>query len=209
MLLALLKQLIGSQLDAALSTMNACVRQCPPGVWNARVGNLTFDQVAFHALFYADYYLGPDEASFRGQPFHHEHAATFRDYEEFEDRVQVAHYEAPFLVAYVHHCRAKADEAIAAETEQTLAGRCGFSRRPMSRAELYVYNTRHLQHHAASACASASTPTSTPPGRRRLAGGVTSSMRRALRRIKSSGGGWTPRRQGRQGTAPRKTGKKF
>jgi len=149
LLLATLKELIGNQFDAALSTMNACIRQCPPGVWNARVGNLTLNQVAFHALFFTDYYLGPDEASFRGQPFHDEHAAAFDDYEEFEDRAQVAHYDVPFLIAYVQHCRTKAAEAIAAETEQSLAARCGFSRRAMSRAELYVYNTRHLQHHAA------------------------------------------------------------
>ena len=149
MLLAPLRQLIANQLDAALSTMNACVRGCPPALWEARVGALTFDQVAFHALFFTDYYLGPDEASFRGQPFHREHATSFCDYEEFEDRAQAAHYGVPFLLAYLPHCRTKAAEVMAAETEQTLAGRCGFPRRAMSRAELYVYNTRHLQHHAA------------------------------------------------------------
>jgi hypothetical protein len=26
---------------------------------------------------------------------------------------------------------------------------CGFARRTFSRAELYAYNTRHIQHHAA------------------------------------------------------------
>jgi hypothetical protein len=38
---------------------------------------------------------------------------------------------------------------IAAETAETLTAGCGFQRRPISRAELHVYNLRHIQHHAA------------------------------------------------------------
>lgn len=71
------------------------------------------------------------------------------DYEEFEDRDPVGHYDKPSIQTYLRHCRAKAAEAVAAETEQSLVGHCGFPRRTLTRAELHVYNIRHLQHHAA------------------------------------------------------------
>jgi hypothetical protein len=105
--------------------------------------------VAFHTLFYADYYLGPDDASFRLQPFHRDHSDFFRDYEEFEDRPQVLLYDKRAVNIYLDHCRRKAADVIATETADSLAAACGFARRNMSRAELYVYNIRHIQHHAA------------------------------------------------------------
>ena len=150
-LLHAFKELTRRQFEAALATLNACVGRCPDELWNARGGNLAFCQVTFHALFYADYYLGRsgDEASFRAQPFHRDHADFFGDYEEFQDRQPTMRYARPGILEYVQHCRARAAEAIAAETEQTLSGWCGFQGRPLTRAELYVYNIRHLQHHAA------------------------------------------------------------
>ena len=48
------KDLLVHQFEAVLCTVNTCVARCPPVVWTARVGKLTFDQVAFHALFYTD-----------------------------------------------------------------------------------------------------------------------------------------------------------
>jgi hypothetical protein len=47
------------------------------------------------------------------------------------------------------HCRQKAIKVIAAETEASLKGPCRFARRTITRAELHVYNMRHVQHHAA------------------------------------------------------------
>jgi hypothetical protein len=119
-------------------------------MWNCRVGNLAFCQVAFHALFFTDFYLGgPNEDAFRGQPFHRENGPIFRDYEELEERVQVLLYDKPAIKAYLMHCREKASQAIRAESDESLRAPCGFARKPFSRAELYVLNIRHLQHHVA------------------------------------------------------------
>jgi hypothetical protein len=140
---------IANQFEAALCMLNASIDRCPDDAWNAPVGNLAFCQVAFHALFYTDFYLGPDDASFRTQPFHQQHAADFRDYEEFEDRPQVLFYERPFIKAYLQHCRSKTAATIAVETDDTLCEQAKFQRRNVTRAELYVYNLRHLHHHVA------------------------------------------------------------
>jgi hypothetical protein len=143
------KLLIGNQFEAAFCTLGACVDRCPEANWCRPVGNLKFCQVAFHTLLFADVYLGKDERSVRDQPFHRQHAAVFADYEELEDRVPQAVYDKPFIRAYLGHCRAKARQAIAAETEQSLVHRPGFEGREFSRAELHVYSIRHIQHHAA------------------------------------------------------------
>jgi hypothetical protein len=144
-----LKQLRARQFEAAFCTLNACLDRCPETAWNGPVGNLAFCQVAFHTLFFADFYLGPSEKSLRDQQFHRDHVAFFRDYEELQDRKQQLLYDRPTVKVYLDHCRKKASQAIAAETAQTLTGPSGFQRRDSSRAELHVYNIRHIQHHAA------------------------------------------------------------
>lgn len=138
-----------NQMEAALRTLAHCVERCPETSWNAPVANLKFCQVVFHTLFFTDYYLGRGEDGFREQAFHQDHRLVFRDYEELQPREQVLLYERPFILRYMEHCRAKAAEAIASETADTLAGPCGFPRRNLSRMERHIYNTRHVQHHAA------------------------------------------------------------
>src|SRR5262245_54079549 len=59
-----------NQFQAALCTLDLCVDRCPARMWNEPVFAWKFCQVAFHTLFFADYYLGPDEDSLRRQPFH-------------------------------------------------------------------------------------------------------------------------------------------
>ena len=100
---------------------------------------------------FADLYLQPsdDVDAFKHQPFHLEHREGFGDYEELEDRPQVLLYDKPFVLSYLQHARHKARETIAHESADVLAGPSGFHWRKCSRAELHVYNIRHVQHHAA------------------------------------------------------------
>ncbi len=146
-----LKEVLAHQYEGSLSMLNLCVERCPPACWNGPVANLRFCQAAFHVVFYGDVYLEPgdDVAAFKRQPFHLEHAAVFRDYEELEDRPQVLLYEKAFVRSYLQHVRRKASQTIARETAESLAGPSGFRRRACSRAELHVHSIRHIQHHAA------------------------------------------------------------
>jgi hypothetical protein len=148
-MLETMRTLLLNQFEAALSTLSHCIDRCPDASWNGPVANYAFCQAAFHALFYADYYLGRGPASFRDQRFHLDNPRVFRDYEEFEDHAPRNLYDRESLRRYVRHCRDKAAQAIAVETAESLAGPSGFERLPFSRAELYVYNLRHVQHHAA------------------------------------------------------------
>jgi hypothetical protein len=150
-MLEILAELVAHQYEASLCTLHLAVIRCPDACWNERVANWPFCQAAFHTVFFADLYLQPNEEFevFRLQPFHVEHAAFFRDYEELEERAPVLRYEKPFVLKYLQHVRHKAQEVIARESADVLAGPSGFSWRDCSRAELHVYNIRHIQHHAA------------------------------------------------------------
>jgi hypothetical protein len=146
-----LKELLTHQYQASLSALNLAIARCPDALWNQPVANWKYCQAAFHVVFFADVYLQPsdDVALLQNQPFHIQQKGDFRDYEEMEDRPQVLLYEKPFVLSYLQHVRDKARETIALESESVLAGPSGFDRRKCSRAELHVYNIRHIQHHAA------------------------------------------------------------
>ena len=146
-----LAELLAHQYEASICTLNLAVTRCPEPSWNKRVAALKFCQAAFHAVFFADVYLQPtdDVDLLKRQPFHVEHKADFRDYEELEDREQVLLYDKPFVLSYLQNVRRKARETIARESAEVLTGPSGFRRRTCSRAELHVYNIRHIQHHAA------------------------------------------------------------
>jgi hypothetical protein len=57
-------------------------------------------------------------------------------------------YDRETLLAYLDTCRAKAKQAMEAETESTLQGPSGFAWLQFSRIEAHLYNIRHIQHHA-------------------------------------------------------------
>ena len=143
------KEVIGNQFDAALCTLSTCIDRCPDAAWKSKIVNYEFSQVTFHTLIFTDFYLGDGDETFRRQPFHLDNKGCFGDYEEFEHRVPVTLYERPFIQSYVAHCRAKASEVIAAETAESLTAQSPFSWLTFSRAEVHVYNIRHIQHHSA------------------------------------------------------------
>ena len=148
-MLELYKQLIADQFEAALCMHSAAIDECPHARWHEPVAQWRFSQAAFHALFFTDVYLGRELAELREQAFHREHVDQFGDYEELERRPPQALYDKTFVGAYLQHCRDKAQRTVASETAESLARRPGFDWLKFSRAEVHVYNLRHIQHHAA------------------------------------------------------------
>jgi len=143
------KSLLIGQFEAAFKTIFDCIDQSSDEIWNGLVGSHTFNQSVFHALFFADVYLGKNLEGFEEQAFHRDHVATFGDYEEWEDRKPANKYTKKFVLNYLEHCRAKTKQVIESETESDWAEEAGFEWQTISRGEMHVYNIRHLQHHAA------------------------------------------------------------
>ncbi len=148
-MLDLFQSLLISQYEAAFETLRHCIDQCPDAQWNGPLANHTFNESAFHALFFADVYLGQNLDALKTQEFHREHASVFGDYEELESREPVNTYPKPFVSAYLEHCRQLARQVLRRETAESLRAKADFPWHKFSRGELHVYNIRHLQHHAA------------------------------------------------------------
>jgi hypothetical protein len=83
------------------------------------------------------------------QPFHQANPDLFGEYEQLEPREPIEIYTREQLGRYLDFCRQKVASVIGAETEAELSAPCRFPRKTFSRAELHVYNLRHVQHHAA------------------------------------------------------------
>lgn len=140
------KQIVRNQYEAALSMLKQRIQTCPEQHWEDNVGQGTFRQDAYHVLFWADYYLTPHEDQFVLSPFNERGGDELRPV--ISDGLEKAD-----TLDYLLHCHDKVLQVVAAETLESLEGGSGFpsifKRYPLSRAELHLYNIRHLQHHTA------------------------------------------------------------
>jgi hypothetical protein len=140
-MLELYKQSVVSQFEAALAMLNQCIAACPPEHWEGKIANGSFRWVAYHTLFFVDLYLSPSEEKFQKRELHE------RGGNEAGDDAAPGLSKEDTL-AYVPLVRQKLLDTLAAETAESLAGPSGFSWRKFSRAEMHLYNLRHVQHHA-------------------------------------------------------------
>jgi hypothetical protein len=140
------KQIVRGQYEAALSMLKQRIDACSNDHWEDSIGRGTFRQDAYHVLFWADYYLTPHEDQFTPSMFNE------RGGDELRPVISEGLEKADTL-AYVEHCHNKVISVIASETQETLEGGSGFpsvfKRYPLTRAELHLYNIRHVQHHTA------------------------------------------------------------
>ncbi len=134
-------KMLAGQFEAALCMFNQCIQACPPEHWEGKIANDSFRQIAYHTLFYVDYYLSASDAAFQLRDLHQ------RGGDERGPTLSPGLSKDETL-AYAAICRQKLSAALAAETAESLAGPCGIANRPFSRGELYIYAIRHVQHHA-------------------------------------------------------------
>jgi hypothetical protein len=139
-MLEYVRQIVSGQFEASLAMLAECVRVCPAEHFEEKIATITFRQVAYHALFFADFYLSPSEGAFALRDIH----TTGGD----ERRP----FPSPGLskddtLAYAAICRGKTLEILASETQESLEGASGFSSYKCSRGELHLVNIRHVQHH--------------------------------------------------------------
>ena len=143
-----ISEILRSQYEAAFETLAKCIEHSPDSIWSGLVGNHRFDQSAFHALFFADLYLGEGIDEVKVQEFHQQHS-EFEGYEELESKKPTNEYSKTFVNQYLDFCREKMNSAMRDSNEGVFARKASFPWLEMSRGELHVYNIRHLQHHAA------------------------------------------------------------
>jgi len=147
----LFKSALIGQFHAALAMLQSAVEQCPDEHWHDRVGTHPFSHVAYHTLFYADFYLSRNEASYKRPALHREEYQVFGGTKLPPEEEPISESPIPreVILQYIDHCRRKASEMIAAETAESLAGPSGFWWYKIPRAEFLLNSVRHIQHHTA------------------------------------------------------------
>jgi hypothetical protein len=138
-----MKRIVWSQFGAAIDMLENAIRLAPPNVWGDGSKPMEFWYVAYHTIFFLDYYLSDTSEGFAPPaPF----SLSELDPEGVApDRV----YSKEELLGYLGHGRDKCRRTLAALTDEAAAAPCRFERRDMSVMELHLYNMRHVQHHAA------------------------------------------------------------
>lgn len=137
---ALLRNALKSQYRAALAMLREAVERCPDSLWVA--GNPPFWRIAYHAAFFAHFYLGPDEAAFCPWEHHRPGSESL----DAPPEAMGEPYTRAQVLDYLSQCSAMLDPTIAA---LDLTSRDpGFSWYQVSKVEHQIINIRHIQHHA-------------------------------------------------------------
>lgn len=133
-----LKQPLWAQFGATIDMLGESISLCPDEMWDS---DIQFWYRAFHCIFWLDYYLSVDPATFQPPaPF------TLSEFDPsglMPERV----YAKDELLKYLKVCRDKCYERIHGLTEAGWNERWTNGRKNYSSFEILLYNLRHIQHH--------------------------------------------------------------
>lgn len=132
-------QIIWKQFGASIDMLENAIQQCPVEHWDT---DKNFWYNAYHCLFFLDYYLTMDPATFAPPP-----PFTLS---EFGDDMPERVYTKEELTNYLQFNREKCKKLITVLTEENLNGRWINQSGSMNYSvlEILLYNMRHVQHHA-------------------------------------------------------------
>ncbi len=135
---ATLRTVLWSQFGASLDMLENAITTCPYSIWETES---KFWYIAYHTLFYTDYYLSEEPDDFLPpEPF------TLSEFDP-SGILPERTYTREELLTYLEHCRQKAHSLITRMDETLAAKRFVNPYRNYSILELLLYNMRHIQHH--------------------------------------------------------------
>ncbi|CAN5703981.1 hypothetical protein BH11BAC3_BH11BAC3_25710 [soil metagenome] len=135
-----LNENLWKQFGASIDMLENAITACPAEHWDT--GN-RFWYIAYHTLFFLDYYLTMEPENFSPPP-----PFTLS---EFEDAMPERVYSKNELFSYLQRCSTKCHQLIMGLTDEKLTTRWINYSGSMNYSvfELLLYNMRHVQHHAA------------------------------------------------------------
>lgn len=150
-----LKTELWKQFGAALDMFENAISKCPDSLWtyNYSTGKDTLNAknideirntywyIAFHTLFFLDYYLDTDPVNFKMPD-------SFNITEEDIDEVMPGKiYSKDELCAYLEHCRNKLRQLLNEMGDENADTRWKDEYKDYSMLEITMYNMRHVMHH--------------------------------------------------------------
>ncbi len=131
------------QLGGALAMLENALRACPEDLWGDRARQPEFWYSVYHTLFFLDLHLSGTAEGFAPPPPFNLDELDPRGL--LPDRV----YGKDEMQRYLDHCRTKLHAVVGALTDEGARRPCAYPWGEVSFAEVLVYATRHVQHHAA------------------------------------------------------------
>jgi len=145
------KKVVESQLGAAIKTLENALGACPDELWRGKMwqepadfsGCSEFWYVAYHALFFLDYYLTLENENFMPPaPF------TLSEFDP-AGLLPERCYRRGELLSYLAYSRVKCQSVMANLDVAQAQQQMHFPWGELSFAELLLDNMRHVQEHAA------------------------------------------------------------
>lgn len=134
------KETLWKQFGAAIDMLENSLVACPNELWDT---DSKFWYIAYHTLFYLDYYLSDEPETFLPpKPF------TLSEFDP-DGLMPERTYSKEELLSYLKFGRQKCHDLIAGLTAERIAKRFVNQYRNYSIFEILLYNMRHVQHHAA------------------------------------------------------------
>ena len=138
-----LRTIVWKQYGAAIDMLENAIRTCPEQVWGDRTKNPEYWYVAYHTIFWLDYYSSESADGFTPpKPF---------GLEEMDPAGLLPNrvYSKEELLIYLEYGRQKCRAAIRSLTAESTHQNAGAKRPEVTNIELLLYTMRHVQHHAA------------------------------------------------------------
>jgi len=137
------KSVISKQFGATIDMLENAMQQCPEKLWFDRTQQPEFWYLVFHTLFWLDFYLADTAEGFTPpSPFN-------LDEMDPAGIIPEQPYTKEELQRYLEHDRQKYQKAIKTLTDKKARQRWIYGSRNFSVAEVFLYQIRHVQHHAA------------------------------------------------------------
>jgi len=145
-----INEILESQYKAALQMLSQTIDKIPADQWNTgEYGNPNW-QIAYHAIWGTQFYLGANMESFVPWDETIEGAESLggaKKWENAAENVIVEGYNSKEeLLSFINNIKENLPQAI---SELAIDGDSGFDWYPYSRLELHINNIRHIQHHTA------------------------------------------------------------
>ncbi len=149
-----IKLILWQQFGAAIDMLDNAMQECPDSLWHERLWNhpneppeyagfADFWYLAYHTLFWLDFYLsGSEEGYAPPVPFT---LSEFDPAGALPDKV----YTKEELQSYLAYGREKCQATIESLTDEKASQVCKFGWGEVSFAELLLYTMRHVQEHGA------------------------------------------------------------
>ena len=134
------KEIIWRQFGASIDMLENAIELCPSECWN---NDKKFWYIAYHSLFWLDYYLTLDPKKF--EPPSPYTLSEFDPNGAMPNRT----YTKEELITYLQYNRYKCKDLISNMTDEIANLRWKNDYKDYPVLEILFYNMRHVQHHAA------------------------------------------------------------